>query len=181
MRGMKAVKAPEGYPSRPAPAIPVGWYTAEREEPPMSPPLWLVATDFTPASEAAFRHALELAPSAGANLLLLHVVLDLKHLPGFFVTRVPLETLQHELEEEAGRKLEALMEEARRHGIPARVELRRGTPVPAILTTAHEEGAVMIIVGQAGEERAGRRVCGGSTAAALFHHPPCPLLVVPEP
>ena len=146
----------------------------------MPTPFWLVATDFTPASDAAFLHALELAPPAGAHLLLLHVVLDLKHLPGFFVTKTPLETLQHDLEEEAGRKLEALLEEARRHRVPARVELRRGTPVPAILTTAHEERVAMILIGQAGEAKAGRKVCGGSTAAALFHHPPCPLLVVPE-
>ena len=145
----------------------------------MRTPLWLVATDFSPASEAAVRHALELARPVGAHLLLLHVVLDLKHLPGFFVTQVPLERLQHEMEEEAGRKLEGLMEEARRHAIPARVELRRGTPVAAILSTAHEEAATMIVVGQAAEEKAGRRLCGGSTAAALFHHPPCPVLVVP--
>jgi len=142
-------------------------------------PLWLIATDFSPGSEAAFQRALEMAPPLGAHLLLLHVVLDLKHLPGFFVTQVPLETLQHEMEEEAGRKLETLMETARSHAIPARVELRRGTPVSAILTTAHEEGATMIVVGQAAEEKAGRKLCGGSTAGALFHHPPCPVLVVP--
>jgi len=145
----------------------------------MPTPLWLVATDFSPGSEAAFQRALELAPPLGVHLLLVHVVLDLKHLPGFFVTQVPLERLQHEMEEEAGRKLEALMEEARRHAIPARVELRRGTPVSALLTTAHEEGVAMIVVGQAAEEKAGRRLCGGSTAGALFHHPPCPVLVVP--
>lgn len=146
----------------------------------MSAPLWIVATDFSPSSEAAFQKAVALALPVGAHLLLLHVVLDLKHLPGFFVTKVPLETLQHEMEEEAGRKLEALMEEARRHKIPARVELRRGTPVSAIFTTAHEEGAAMVVVGQTAKEKAGRKLCGGSTAAALFHHPPCPVLVVPE-
>jgi len=145
----------------------------------MANPLWLVATDFSPGSEAAFRRALELAPPLGAHLLLLHVVLDLKHLPGFFVTQVPLETLQHELEEEAGRKLDALLAEARGHAIPARVELRRGTPVAAIFAAAHDAKAAMIVVGQAAAEKAGRAVCGGSTAAALFHHPPCPVLVVP--
>ncbi|RMF88312.1 MAG: universal stress protein [Nitrospirae bacterium] len=143
------------------------------------PPLWIVATDFSPGAEAAFHRALDLAPACGAQLLLLHVVLDLKRLPGFFVTEEPLERLQHELEEEAGRQLEAWLAEARRRGVAARTALRRGAPVATLLAAALEEGAALLVVGQSAEEKQGRRLCGGSTAAALFHHPPCPLLVVP--
>ncbi|HEX9593685.1 MAG TPA: universal stress protein [bacterium] len=147
----------------------------------MDRPLWLVATDFSPGANAAFRTAVAMAEVFGARLLVLHVVLDLKRLPGFFVTKQPIDTLQHELEEEAAKKLADLLATARGQGIQTRVELLRGTPVPALLKAAHDAGATMIIVGQAAADKAGRQLCGGSTAGGLFRHPPCPVLVVPPP
>jgi len=146
-----------------------------------TPPLWLVPTDFSPGAEAAFRTALEMAQVQDAHLLVLHVVLDLQRLPGFFITRQPIESLQHELEEEAERKLAALLNAAKDQGVPTRVSLLRGSPVPALLKAAHDEGAAMIIVGQAATDKAGRQLWGGSTADGLSRHPPCPVLVVPAP
>jgi nucleotide-binding universal stress UspA family protein len=147
----------------------------------MDRPLWLVATDFSPGATAAFHTAVEMAEVFGAQLLVLHVVLDLKRLPGFFITKQPIDGLQHELEEEAANKLSGLLDVARDREIPTRVELVRGTPVAALLKAAHDERAAMIIVGQAAADKAGRQLCGGSTAGALFRHPPCPVLVVPPP
>jgi nucleotide-binding universal stress UspA family protein len=106
-------------------------------------------------------------------------VLDLQRLPGFFITRQPIDSLQHELVEEAERKLDALLKVAKDQGIPTRVALLRGSPVPALLRAAHDEGAAMIIVGQAATDKAGRQLWGGSTADGLSRHPPCPILVVP--
>jgi len=146
-----------------------------------TPPLWLVPTDFSPGADAAFRTALAMAQAQEARLLVLHVVLDLQRLPGFFVTRQPIESLQHELEEEAERKLAALLEVSKDQGIPTRVALLRGSPVPALLKAAREEGAAMIVVGQAATDKAGRQLWGGSTADGLSRHPPCPVLVVPAP
>ncbi|MGD2063044.1 MAG: universal stress protein [Nitrospirota bacterium] len=147
----------------------------------MNRPLWLVATDFSPGADAAFRTAVAMAEVFGAQLLVVHVVLDLRRLPGFFVTKQPIDGLQHDLEEEAARKLAELLDAARGQGIPAQVELLRGTPVPALLKAAHDERAAMIVVGQAAADKASRQMCGGSTAGGLFRHPPCPVLVVPPP
>jgi nucleotide-binding universal stress UspA family protein len=147
----------------------------------MDRPLWLVATDFSPGANAAFQTAVAMAGVFGAQLLVLHVVLDLKRLPGFFVTKQPIDGLQHELEAEATKKLADLLDTARGQDVSTRVEVLRGSPVPTLLKAAHDENAAMIVVGQAAADKAGRQLCGGSTAGALFRHPPCPVLVVPPP
>lgn len=146
-----------------------------------TPPLWLVPTDFSPGADAAFRTALDMAPRYDARLLVLHVVLDLQRLPGFFITRQPIDSLQHDLEEEAERKLAALLAVAKDRGTPTRTALLRGSPVPTLLKAARDAGVAMIIVGQAATDKAGRQLWGGSTADGLSRHPPCPVLVVPPP
>ena len=146
-----------------------------------TPPLWLVPTDFSPGADAAFHTALEMAEVHDARLLVLHVVLDLHRLPGFFITRQPIDSLQHDLEQEAERKLADLLEVAKDAAVPTRVALLRGTPISALVKAAYDEGAAMIVVGQAATDKAGRQLWGGSTVDALCRHPPCPVLVVPAP
>jgi universal stress protein A len=117
----------------------------------------LLATDFSPAADAAAEVARGLATEAKARLHIVHVV-------------PPLTDPSHEVER--------LRREVARLGVPAESALRHGRAAPEILRYAREHGIDLIVVGSHG--RSGfSHVLLGSVAEEIVRLAPCLVLSVP--
>jgi nucleotide-binding universal stress UspA family protein len=105
----------------------------------------LVATDGSPAAEAAVRAGVQLAEEQGATVVVLHVVeaMDVVAPPFGPVAAVPREL--GEPHEDDG--LATAAEIAHEHGVPAELKLVSGFDVETILATADEIDAELIAVG----------------------------------
>jgi nucleotide-binding universal stress UspA family protein len=131
-------------------------------------------TDFSPPSGAAFQVACALARDYVARLVVLHVKpLEMIYGEGYVLPPDP-EAVRKELQEELDRL---------RPPDPAlRVErlLKEGDPVRAILHTAEEVHADLIVLGTHGRTGVGRLLMG-SIAEAVLRKAPCPVLTVKAP
>jgi nucleotide-binding universal stress UspA family protein len=141
----------------------------------------VVATDFSPAADAALARAGTLAQRLGAALSLLHVVEPLPVMsawgdPGAGAW-LGLEALQRAGESELARQL------ARHAGTPAAAAVatcRVGLPRRDLGRLAQELGGDLLVIGARNERRIGDRLLG-STAQAAVHHVPLPVLVLRRP
>ena len=135
----------------------------------------LVATDLSLSASNAAEYAAQLAVAAGARLTLMSVykpvpVLAAGSEPGSQEYRRP-EIVMCRLEDKAVRLNTTT-------GVRVDVISRAGESVRAILATARDTGADLIIIGNTGTE--GREgVAFGNTAVALAKKTTIPLLIVP--
>lgn len=135
----------------------------------------LVATDFSPASAPAFERALALAHELGARLLVVHAYQD-RSLPELgFAPVASFEAWDREVRAYAEARLAPLVERARQVGLEAEGILAPGFPDEAIVETAHQRRADLIVVGTHGRRGAARLVLG-SVAARVLGAASCPVL-----
>jgi nucleotide-binding universal stress UspA family protein len=139
----------------------------------------LFATDFSSASARAFDQAVELARTAGAELLIVHV-----HQPSqLFPTDVAVspavyEELEEKLREGAQASLAGLVAEAGRRGLRAQALLLTGFADQAIGEAARDRQADLVVVGTHGRTGV-RRFLLGSVASRVITVAPCPVMTVP--
>jgi nucleotide-binding universal stress UspA family protein len=121
----------------------------------------LLATDTSPASEAATQTAIELACGLGARLVVLSV------LPGSSPAL------------RSGRQiaLEGIVAGARAAGASAEELLWQGEPGELIIEAARAESADLIVVGTHGRGPVGRLFLG-SVSDHVVRHARCPVTVV---
>jgi len=139
------------------------------------------AVDFAPASVAALRAAIALAARGGGRLTLVHVV---EGWPGRMVFSASeglrkLDAYRDRVAAESER-LRALVPA---HSLdPSRVEavVSSGAPHRAILRTASEAKADLVVMGVSPRDVLGE-VLTGSTSRAVFRRVTCPVLLVPTP
>lgn len=137
----------------------------------------LIATEFSPISDAAFDEALRLAQSSGAALRVIHVY------DGPVVPGAPFggPELYQEAERAAraaiAERLERLVSRARRVGVDAAGVIRDGFVSDEILDAAAGENADLIVMGTHGRHGFSRIVLG-SVAARVVAKAPCPVLTV---
>ena len=135
----------------------------------------LIATDFAESAEHALDYATELARTQAAELVLLHVYVELPPYPEVASAQVAA------IYEEQRRWVETALEErarrARGAGLLARPLVRTGSPAGVIARTAEEEGADMVVVGTHGRSGLDRLLLG-SVAERVVRLAPCPVLVV---
>ena len=135
----------------------------------------LVATDFAESAERALACAVQLARRHGAELILLHVYMDLPAYPE--VTAGQVEAIYEEQRGWIESALERRARSARTEGLLARAVLRTGSPASTVAEMARREGADLIVVGSHG--RAGLdRLILGSVAERVVRLASCPVLVV---
>lgn len=146
-----------------------------------SPTHVLVGTDFSPAAENALRRADAIAHQFGAKLSLLHVVEPLPLVSAWgdvgAVAWIGLEALQ-----EAGlRALERQRDAfAQRKCATLDLHCRIGQPRIDLAEQAAELGADLLVLGGRAAPGIGERLFG-STARAVVHAAPLPLLVCRRP
>ena len=134
----------------------------------------LLATDLSPASEAAAREAIRLASDSHAELVVLSVIDPgrLRIPGGRFLRRVDQERARIETE------ARVLVGRARVANVRATFLIWEGDPAEAILAAANSEGVDLIVIGSHGRGPLGRFVLG-STSASVSAHASCQVLVVP--
>jgi nucleotide-binding universal stress UspA family protein len=135
----------------------------------------LVATDFAESAERALATAMDLARVHGAELVLLHVYMDLPAYPE--VTAGQVEAIYEEQRRWVGDALERRARSARAAGLLARALVRTGPPAATIAEAATNEGADLIVVGTNGRSGLDRLIVG-SVAERVVRVAPCPVLVV---
>ena len=131
----------------------------------------LLATDLSPHSKGAEDRALELALAHQAKL---HLVTTME-LPSCLFGEAG--ELGCSLPADRSQPLEDLQAQAASYGIAAELHLKQGDPFAAILATAQQLPADLIVMGAHG--RTGlTRLLMGSITEKVIGHAPCPVLVV---
>jgi nucleotide-binding universal stress UspA family protein len=85
--------------------------------------------------------------------------------------------LEHSLQTEGTRLLEALSDKARSHGVPVETELSVGEPALAIYDRAEVPDIQMVIMGSRGQGAMARLLLG-SVATTVVHTSRKPVVVV---
>jgi len=135
----------------------------------------VVATDFAESAERALACAVQLARRHAAELILLHVYMDLPAYPE--ITAGQVEAIYEEQRGWIESALERRARSARGEGLLARAVLRTGSPAPTIAEMAREEDADLIVVGSHGRSGLDRLILG-SVAERVVRLASCPVLVV---
>jgi nucleotide-binding universal stress UspA family protein len=138
----------------------------------------LHASDFSPASGAAFRRAVDLARGSGAELTILHVYTPVVPLMGesYAVPQV-YDRMLADIRAGAQGRLDRLVARATRAGARAKGLLLEGVPHDRIARAARSTRADLLVLGTHGHTGL-RRVVLGSVAARVLALSPCPVLTV---
>ena len=134
----------------------------------------LLATDFSPASEAALPHALIIAGQYGSKLYFAHVIST------EFSDLRPAETTATMLQnarESAEQKVQSLVKAGRQQGISCQPLIGEGEIGDVVLDMIRQNGIDLIIVGTHGR-RGLKKLLLGSVAEQVFRKAPCPVLTV---
>ncbi|HEY8550096.1 MAG TPA: universal stress protein [Vicinamibacterales bacterium] len=140
----------------------------------MQPRVILCPVDLSPLSHENSRHALAVAATSGARVVLLHVVEPL------LVQAAAMTYDKDYLQEEASRELSALVDAVARG--PARdstvVRVRVGLPHAEILQAARDERADLIVAGTHAQSGPAR-LFFGSTTLRVLREAAVPILAIP--
>jgi nucleotide-binding universal stress UspA family protein len=159
---------------RSPPAKDQGTESAEAATPRLAERM-LLATDLSPASEAATDRAISLAVEYGATLIVVCVV-DPRRLllpGGRFLRRLD----QERAEMLSG--AQGIVARARAAGARATFLVWEGDPAETIIAAAESEAVDIIVIGSHGRGRLGRLILG-STSARVADEAACPVVVVPS-
>ena len=137
----------------------------------------LYATDFSPASLAAWAYAKELSKVVHAELLILHVVPPLAALSEGFVSSEIFPRYWETARNDAEAELAKLIAEGEREALKARSRVEAGRPADQILLVATEEQVDLIVAGTEGRSGLNRALFG-SVADELVRRSSCPVLTV---
>jgi nucleotide-binding universal stress UspA family protein len=140
----------------------------------------VVPTDFSAGAEGAWSLAQRLARATGAELILVHVLVETP-----LYSETPW-TMGHMKETYAQARawieqsLGAWVASASSSGLAARAALREGVPHREIIAVADEEGAELILLGTHGRGGIDRALLG-SVADRVVRSASCPVMTVREP
>jgi nucleotide-binding universal stress UspA family protein len=141
----------------------------------------LTATDFGEASESALAYGRELARSYGARQHVLNVSVNALGWAGPESINIDIVTVQAEIDKEARRKLDNLLNDEDRRDLRAVAVVRNGnTPAYEIVTYARDAKIDLIVIGTHGRGAMAHLVMG-SVAEKVVRTAPCPVLTVRHP
>ena len=141
----------------------------------------LFATDFSPASRAAWEEALEMARGSRAALVIAHVLhMPIPFSPDMYLLPRTVDELDTAVRQHATREMESLLKVARKAGLRAEgLLLKDGAPEEAIARAAKKHSSDLVVVGTRGLTGF-RRLVLGSVASRIIAASPCPVLAVPH-
>lgn len=137
----------------------------------------LVPSDFSSASDNAFKYALRFGQEFGADLILVHILE-----PALAPTFVGLPGAPAFCEDERSLtegNLRAWVDSAQAAGVSAKLALRSGLPAHEIVEAAKDHDVDLVIIATHGHT-GWKHFCIGSTAERVVRAAPCPVLVVRE-
>ncbi len=135
-------------------------------------------SDFSSASRAAFKRALELARTSRAQLIIAHVIEPTVPMVGEgYIPPQTYEAIEASARAYAKRGLDKLVKQARKAGVRATTRVLEGTAHERIVRAARGLRADLIVMGTHG--RAGlARLILGSVAGRVIALAPCPVMTV---
>jgi nucleotide-binding universal stress UspA family protein len=134
-------------------------------------------TDFSDTARAAEAQAIAMARLLGAELIILHVLVEGMLYGETPFGRAELERIYDAQRDWAQRAVDERVAAARAAGVVTRGVLRAGVPADEIARTAEDEKAAMIVIGTHG--RGGfQRLMLGSVADRVLRRATCPVLAV---
>ena len=135
-------------------------------------------TDFSRASTAAFKRAVEMAKGNRAELLLVHVMVPAVPLMGDgYVSPKVYEDLEAAARSAAQKQLRKLIEKAKQAGARVKGLLLEGVAHERIAQAARSRKADLVVIGTHG--RTGfAKLFLGSVASRVLAVSPCPVLTV---
>lgn len=138
----------------------------------------MYATDFSPASRAAFSKALQLAKRDRAPLVVAHVMSPgLPLLGDGYVPPATLDEIYRGYRQASQKKLDAVVARAKAAGVRVRGLLLEGVPHEQILRAARATRAGLLVVGTHGRSGVARFVLG-SVAGRVVAGARCPVVTV---
>jgi nucleotide-binding universal stress UspA family protein len=134
----------------------------------------LLATDFSVASQTAFRVALRVCVELRANLSILHVFEEVYVAsPEFVVPRSELDSIYQTNQS----RLDSLCEAAQHAGVACETTMVKGIPSRAIMESISAQNIDLVVLGTSALHGFERLVFG-STAEVILREAPCPVLTV---
>jgi nucleotide-binding universal stress UspA family protein len=141
----------------------------------------IYATDLSPASLAAFPHAIHLAVALGAEMTILHVLpapVGVLAVDGGYVAQEIWDDLYSGLRAHADAELDRLVKEAVGNGVRVTTSIvDGGTADEQIVGAARDLKADMLVLGTHGRTGVAKLFLG-SVAARVVATAPCPVLTV---
>lgn len=138
----------------------------------------LHATDFSPASRAAFARAVKLARVNRAELTIVHVFTPpIMYAPDGYALPRAYQEMVAWVREVAQRQLDPLVRRARAAGVRARDLLLEGIPHDRVVRAARSRHADLLVIGTHGRTGLARLFLG-SVASRIIATAPCPVLTV---
>jgi nucleotide-binding universal stress UspA family protein len=140
----------------------------------VAPKKILLATDFSPASEAALPHALTIASHYESTLYIAHAIC-----PEFMDLLPPdsTTTILQDARRVAQHNFERLLSAGRQRGVSCQTLIGQGPIWDVLLDMIHRNGIDLLVVGTHGR-RGLRKLLLGSVAEEVFRLAPCPVLTV---
>jgi nucleotide-binding universal stress UspA family protein len=137
----------------------------------------LLPTDFSPASQQAFKYAVKLAEQFAAELTLIHV---LTPAPPSALDLTSVRAFSDKELDKAEKNLRDLVRSAKEAGVgSAQSTFRVGLATHEIVEAAKELDVDLIVIATHGYT-AWKHLCIGSTAERVVRAAPCPVFVVRE-
>jgi len=138
----------------------------------------LHASDFSAASNAAFKKAIEMAKASRAELLIVHVINPIIPVAGEgYVSPKMYEGLAESTRAWARKQLERLLAKAKKSGVRGKGVLAEGAAHEQIARIAKTKRADLVVMGTHG--RSGfAKLFLGSVAGRVVTAAPCPVLTV---
>jgi nucleotide-binding universal stress UspA family protein len=135
-------------------------------------------TDFSRASGAAFRKALDLAKTSKTELLVVHVLAPTVPMVGdAYVSPEVYEDLAASARAYGKKNLDALVAKAKKAGVRAKSVLLEGVPHEQIARTARRQRADLVVMGTHGRTGLAKLFLG-SVAGRVIAIAPCPVMTV---
>lgn len=150
----------------------------------MTDPLRITyASDFSPASRAAFSQAMRLAKATGGQLTILHVLSTPASLfiAGTYVTQDTWDLIEADVRARATQEMDALLKEAVDAGVHASAQfIDGGIAADEIVHAAEADKTDILVLGTHGRTGV-MKVLLGSVAARVVATATCPVLTVRMP
>jgi len=138
----------------------------------------LHASDFSLASRAAFKKAVEMAKASRAELLVVHVLPPLPLIPDVYIAARTYDELQRAHRANGRKQVDRLLAKAKTAGVRVSgLLLDWGIPSQQIVRVAKAKRAEMIVMGTHGRGALGKAFLG-SVATRVVATAPCPVLTV---
>jgi nucleotide-binding universal stress UspA family protein len=135
-------------------------------------------SDFSTASRAALRKAIETAKSSRAELLIAHVMSPVVPVPGDgYVSPQLYDQLASSSRVWAQRRLDAVVAQAKKARVRAKGFLLEGAPSEEIVRFARARRVELIVIGTHGRKGLAKLFVG-SVAERVVAAAPCPVLTV---